>query len=312
MKTEIDKIWIFKNFSMGNELEIAGEFVYESAKRMISVQNVYSEFEINSILYNGAVGIERLQKILLCLYCVEKEDDLIHPIPCLKGHNHNDLHSEIQRFVDCGFNKNHFCLLDVFREYYKDYRYGNYVINKNAKMILLIERVFKKKNHNFNIDEPLSSYEMEDYIKFYVNILGQIARKYYALIEQRAHCLNMYTYELDSLSNAARALWGEEGEGLYDSLTIEKLSIKEFLLFVRKSDQNKGLFKLFDKLEPFKYDCGLINDYILGLINNRVDDSLIGETEANYEELSRDEQKQRKTIIGLIGNDNMLFDEDFE
>ena len=68
----MDSIWLFKNFNMGRELEVAGEFIYESAKRAMSIQSIFNEFEVNSILYNGAVGIERLQKILLCLFCIRR------------------------------------------------------------------------------------------------------------------------------------------------------------------------------------------------------------------------------------------------
>lgn len=183
---DIDNIWIFKNFSMGHELDIAGEFIYESAKRMMGIQSFHNEFEINSILYNGAVGIERLQKILLCLYCIEKEDDLSHPIKCLLEHNHNDLQSKIQDYINCGFNGNHNCLLDVFRDYYNDYRYGNYMINRKSDIINLLERVFKRKNKKLNADELLCLYDIEEYIQFFINLLGQIARTYYNLISARA------------------------------------------------------------------------------------------------------------------------------
>lgn len=63
----VDEIWDFKSINMGRELEISGEFIYESAKKTMSITGLNNQYEINIILYTGAVGIERLQKIYLCL-----------------------------------------------------------------------------------------------------------------------------------------------------------------------------------------------------------------------------------------------------
>ena len=63
----VDEIWDFKSLNMGRELEIAGEFIYDSAKKIMSISGLNNTYEINIILYTGAVGIERLQKIYLCL-----------------------------------------------------------------------------------------------------------------------------------------------------------------------------------------------------------------------------------------------------
>jgi len=63
----VNKIWDFKSLNMGRELEIAGEFIYDSAKKTMSISGLNNTYEINIILYTGAVGIERLQKIYLCL-----------------------------------------------------------------------------------------------------------------------------------------------------------------------------------------------------------------------------------------------------
>ena len=63
----IDEIWDFKSINMAHELGIAGEFIYDSARKAMALRNLYNDYELNSILYNGAVGIERLQKIYLCL-----------------------------------------------------------------------------------------------------------------------------------------------------------------------------------------------------------------------------------------------------
>ena len=90
----VDEIWDFKSINMGRELEISGEFIYESAKKTMSITGLNNQYEINIILYTGAVGIERLQKIYLCLVLQNPTDKESVP-KCLIEHNHHELEKEI-------------------------------------------------------------------------------------------------------------------------------------------------------------------------------------------------------------------------
>ena len=60
------------------------------------------------------------------------------------------------------------------------------MINRKSDIINLLERVFKRKNKKLNADELLCLYDIEEYIQFFINLLGQIARTYYNLISARA------------------------------------------------------------------------------------------------------------------------------
>lgn len=306
----MDFIWCFKNFNMGRELEVAGEFVYESAHRMIGIESFSNEFEVNSILYNGAVGVERLQKILLCLYCINTEEDINNPIRCLMEHNHLDLHDKIQGYIDCGFNKNHICVLGVFSDYYNNFRYSNYMIDKDDDVRSLIIRIFKRKDGKADFDSPMSLYEREGFIKFYINLIGEIARKYFDLIREKAHELNMYTYEIDSSSNAVRVFWTAEEKTLYEEMRIERISTKELLIFLYKCKHNDGVFRLMNDLEPLNYDFAFANEYISELSKGKVSPLLVDYTEDLYTDFSLKEQKDRKEIVDLIGNTES-FIEDF-
>ena len=94
----VDEIWDFKSINMGRELEISGEFIYESAKKTMSITGLNNQYEINIILYTGAVGIERLQKIYLCL--VQQNPNDKYSVPkCLMGHNHLELEKEIEKYT---------------------------------------------------------------------------------------------------------------------------------------------------------------------------------------------------------------------
>ena len=121
----VDEIWDFKSLNMGRELEIAGEFIYDSAHKAMSISGLSNTYEINIILYTGAVGIERLQKVFLCLVAQDPTD--VGSMPkCLKQHNHIELQREIDKYTKKRVSKNEMCLLGVFAEYYNNYRYANY------------------------------------------------------------------------------------------------------------------------------------------------------------------------------------------
>jgi len=108
----------FKNFNMGREIEIAGEFIYESMREMYSLKSFSEHFKINKILYNGAVGIERLQKILLCMFLINQTKDFDDLPKSLKAHKHIALHELIKKSVpDYKLKSNKIKLLEVFQDY---------------------------------------------------------------------------------------------------------------------------------------------------------------------------------------------------
>ena len=87
-----DKIWKYKYFNMVLELDIAGEFIYDGIHTLNQMKAVNEETNLFSFLYHTAVGIERLQKIILVLFepvdvenHKEFEDGLI-------THSHTELH----------------------------------------------------------------------------------------------------------------------------------------------------------------------------------------------------------------------------
>lgn len=46
----INEIWDFKSINMAHELGIAGEFIYDSARKAMALRNLYNDYELNSIL----------------------------------------------------------------------------------------------------------------------------------------------------------------------------------------------------------------------------------------------------------------------
>ena len=100
IRREMGEVNYFKNFNMGREIEIAGEFIYESMREMYSLKSFSDHFKINKILYNGAVGIERLQKILLCMFLINQTKDFDDLPKSLKEHKHIALHELIKKYIN--------------------------------------------------------------------------------------------------------------------------------------------------------------------------------------------------------------------
>ena len=310
----VDEIWDFKSINMGRELEISGEFIYESARKTMSITGLNNQYEINIILYTGAVGIERLQKIYLCL--VQQNPNDKDSVPkCLMGHNHLELEKEIEKYTMDKIPKNGKGLLGIFAEYYNNYRYANYIPKINGgDLRLLFISFLKKQNGKFNFDEPCSLSQFEVFKRFYINELGKIAGYFYGLIEHKARDINTYTYEIDSSSNAARVFWSTRGRSLYEQMLIEQNAIKELLLYIYKNQRDSGVFRLLNHMESLEMDDTLINDYLADLFEGKVNDWLIDYVDDMYEEIGDIKKiKERKKLLSLFGDRSVYFDfEDLE
>lgn len=308
----MDDIWNFKSINLGRELETAGEFIYESAKKMIGINDFSNKYEINLILYTGSVGIERLQKILLCLYCINSADDFDNPPKCLLTHNHLDLQNEIQKNVDCSLAKTSMSLLGVFQDYYNQYRYGNYSLGNEKDVRELMVRFFKKCNKPLDIESPYTEHQKDLLAKTYINNVGKIAKQYYEIIREKAFQLNIYTYEMDSYSNALRVFYLEEGKTLFDQMFNERISVKELMIYIRKYNKSEGVFKLLNEIEPLDYDPALVMDYIHDLCRGNVTDFLYSYTDELYCEIPTERKKaERKALVDLIGSNDLILDDDF-
>ena len=267
----INEIWDFKSINMAHELGIAGEFIYDSARKAMALRNLYNDYELNSILYNGAVGIERLQKIYLCLSIPNPMDKSTVP-ECLKKHNHNELEKHVKEYSGKCISANGRSLLGLFSEYYNNYRYANYVPGYNSKKLKsLFIGFLKKQNGKFDFEELCTAVQFEPFKRYYINELGKTANYYYSLIDEKAREIGTYTYELDSYSNASRVFWSTQRRSLYKQLILEQEAVKELLIHLYKDHGDSGVLKLFNEMHSLEFDDALINDYLADLCEGIVE-----------------------------------------
>ena len=305
----VDEIWDFKSINMGRELEIAGEFIYDSARKMMAITSLHNQYEINSILYTGAVGIERLQKIYLCLEQHNPADKQSMP-KCLLKHNHTELEKEIEKYTLNSLSRNSEGLLGMFTEYYNNFRYANYVPGRHDGGIRkLFIGFLRKQNGKFDFDVPYALAQFEDFKRFYINEVGKLACYYYELIESKARDIGTYTYEIDSFSCATRVFWATRSRFLYSQMVLEQEAIKELVLYIYKNKRKSGVFGLLNNMEYLDLDDALINDFLADLCEGRVNDSLIDCVEELYGEIEDSKQiRERRELLSLVGNRSVLFD----
>lgn len=307
----VNEIWDFKSINMGRELEIAGEFIYESVKKAMSITGLHNQYEINIIMYTGAVGIERLQKIYLCLSQQDPTDRTSIP-KCLVEHNHLELEKEIHKYITECLSSNSRGLLGMFAEYYNNFRYANYIPGKNSSELRkLFIGFLKKQNGRFNFDEPYALCQFENFKRFYINEVGKLSSHYFKLIRNKAREIGTYTYEIDSSSNAARVFLSTQSRSLYEQMIIEEESIKELVLYLYKNKKESGVFELLNEMDSLDLDEALINDYLSDLCEGKVNDTLIDYVDGLYDEIEdKKQRKERKELLSLIGNRSVLFDLD--
>lgn len=172
----------------------------------MSISGLNNTYEIDIILYTGAVGIERLQKIYLRLVAQDPTD--ISSMPkCLKQHNHIELQRKVNKFSEKNVPKNAMSLLGVFTDYYNNFRYTNYNPGQHGNDLQEpFIGLLKRLNEKFNFDELCAAVRLEKIKRFYINELGKLAFHFYLLIHDKVSELDTYTYEIDS-SRVSRVFW---------------------------------------------------------------------------------------------------------
>ena len=124
-KTAMDKVTFWKTFNLCKEVSVAGNFIYNGIKTFDDIESFCFEDEIFEFLYNIAVGIERLAKIVLVLREDITDDTVEGFEKTLITHNHLDL---IKRVIGDTkvFESVHFDLLNILTNFYKTYRYDRF------------------------------------------------------------------------------------------------------------------------------------------------------------------------------------------
>lgn len=312
IRREMGEVNYFKNFNMGREIEIAGEFIYESMREMYSLKSFSEHFKINKILYNGAVGIERLQKILLCMFLINQTKDFDDLPKSLKEHKHIALHELIKKSVpDYKLKSNKIKLLEVFQDYYNKHRYGEFSPDYNSiELINLFTNYFSNiLQVEFTSDCFSNPCDLSNAKKLYINYLGETSYDYYKIIDNKATELGIYTTELSYISNATKLFYSQDFGKMYESIKLESIAVKELIVFLSKTKSRSNVKKIIAAVKPLDLDIAMVNDYLDDITCFRASEQLTDMVYELYNNIeSEKEKKERKELVDLIGNPYIILD----
>ncbi len=93
----MDKTRSWKNFTLGEELHIAGRFIYNGLRSFHEMNVLHNDDEAFEVLYQLSVGFERLLKVAVIL--IEHDDtlDQEHFEQSLITHSHLDLLARVTK-----------------------------------------------------------------------------------------------------------------------------------------------------------------------------------------------------------------------
>lgn len=168
-----------RSLALCSELDSAGEAIYQGVKRY-STRLDKSETDVFYFLYQTSIGIERLIKISHKL--LEADDK---NFTFKGGHDIATLNDKTIGATSIDISEGGVELIKLLSEFYKDSRYYN---------------LDKKEDSKQSPSQLLSSFSHERLGA----VIGNIVKEYYDLIRELSWKLNVFSYELNYDSNAAK------------------------------------------------------------------------------------------------------------
>lgn len=301
----------WKNFRLGEEIHISGTFIYNGLRRFHELRKLDFADELFEFLYGLSVGLERLLKIAVVLYKHTETTDQKKLETSLITHNHLDLVACLRKHVELKLGTTHTDLLSLLGTFYKSLRYDRFALTsvyegeKEAKAIrsLLAKHLqakFPDEGSFFGTDNN------DQYRKFIRRTVLKIAREIYSVIEDRARQINLYTYELRNGAKAESVFLREV------DIADEDILWKELLIFFMNVKVDTGYLKFLRETSPLEFDPALIPDYLDCFKSDSSKAGVMDELEHHYGEMERDERNERLQRMGVIGANNVFFDDDDE
>lgn len=304
----------YKNFNMVVELDVAGEFIYNGIQEFYQTSCFENDAKTFTALYNIAVGLERLQKIVLVLW---KFDDYMSNTEfetLLKdwGHNHIHLRDEIKTIIDLteykrlvAFNGRENEFIELISRFYDLYRYGRFIVNSGTAGEVELLTSYIKKYTNTEVSAFSGSIIVSDDVKKLLGrVISKISNNYYQLIREGSIKNQIFTYELRYNSKAEKVF---RSESMYREMFDERIALKELLIYLRNSKETHPIIKYIEEIEPLELDPEFINLFVGEIEKGVVPQELVDEVSYLYDETISN-CKERLELVDLLGNNNVDFE----
>lgn len=297
----------WQNFKMGEEQEIACNFIYDGLRNLHEMETLNLETEIFPVLYNLSIGLERLFKVAIVLLEVDESTDIDAFEKTLITHNHIALLERLKKKVNPNFGPVQTGLLNLLSVFYEDHRYGRFNLpqidnlSKDKKLFL----TFLHKHLGIEVRDDIIGIKNSLQVKKFIGkTVKNITKNLYSIIDKAATAKNLYTYELsDSSSKAAKVVWGDE-EITFD---CEEVAMMEVLIFLLKTNESDRVNMLKD-IEPLPLDPALDGEYIHFLLRKRT--GFVSAIISEVEECQADvrDLKQRMEFLKVIKDPSISLD----
>lgn len=299
----------WQNFKMGEEQEIACNFIYDGLRNLHEMETLNLETEIFPVLYNLSIGLERMFKVAIVLVEFNDDTSVDEFEKTLITHDHITLYNRLKKSVVLDLGPVHTGLLMLLSRFYEDHRYGRFNLpqidnlSKDKKLFL----TFLHKHLGIDVRDDIIGTENSLQVKkFMGKIVKKIAKDLYSIIDKSATAKNLYTYELsDSSSKAAKVVWGDE------EITFEReeITMMEVLIFLLNNPELDRV-KLMKEIESLPLDPAQDGDYLHFLLRKRTrfSSSIVGEVEEYQAQIDPKTLKERLEFIKIIKDSSIDFE----
>jgi hypothetical protein len=299
----------WKNFRLGEELQIAGSFIYNGLRQFHKLRLLDHDDELFEFLYNLSVGLERLLKIAVALHEHTDAIDQNALEQSLITHNHLDLVARLREHVTINFGTPHNDLLQLLGKFYKTLRYDRFSISSVYKGKKEVDAIRGLLSKHLNVEFPDDSFPFsgtfnEDrYRAFIRHTVLKISRTVYKIIHDRSSAVGLYTYELRHGSKAQSVFLREV------DIADEDILWKELLIFFMNVDPSTRYLEFLKGIKPLEFDPASVGDYLDCFQSDASKAEVMDELETYYQEMDPEERKERLEMMGVIGAPGVYFDD---
>ena len=303
------QVFIHKNFDLNMELNTASEFIHDGLIKLHRIRNFSNPAAVFTSLYYVAVGIERLEKIVLILNHKDLDADFkkfensirTHQLPALM----DTIYAELPSFR---LHEDEYALLSLLSDFYGASRYDRmrYKSQHDTEIALLSDFVRKYVSQGITTDISCGKHLSDEAKTYLDSTVRSISRLLYKQIGQLSTANGTFTYELDWNTDASEVMVSKRYLDKDNTIPMtDELAMRELLVYLRNSKDSNAFLRFMDSIEPLSIDPGLVNDFIHNAINGSFSD-LGDEVAENYNNL--DDVRDRAEMIGCIGSLNCMFD----
>jgi hypothetical protein len=301
----MDPTDFWKNFNLGQELSVAGGFIYNGLRQFHEMQSLDVTEEAFGFLYELSVGLERLLKVAVILLEHDSAPAQAEFEETLKTHEHLELLNRVRSHEPLSLGDNHVALLGLLGDFYRTIRYDRYSLSSayDPKKEIKAIRSFLGKGLNVEIPEQgaFIAVPNEDRYKRYIEkTVRKISGCLYQTVERRARALNLCTYELRH---------GSKAESVFlrgATVSDEDVLWKELLVFFMNTKGSSGYLEFLRGIPPLEFDPALAGDYLDCFRSNASKAMIMDELEELYAMLG-DEASERLKLMGVISTPGVSF-----